>query len=151
MRRVSRTGLAAALAACFLAGCAGKSAMEQDRAYQLGLARVERIDVKVMRRPVTVHVNVYGTLPDSCTEIEGTEQQRLGSGFDVTLATRRESRSGCVATPRPFEKRILLDVAFLPSGAYSVNVNGVQGSFQILEDLDLRRDGNPGLLRPLRW
>jgi hypothetical protein len=139
MRRVGRTGLVAALATSLLAGCAGKSAMEQDRAYQLGLARVERIDIKVMRRPVSVHVNVYGTLPDTCTEIEGTEQQRLGSGFDVTLATRRESRSGCVATPRPFERRISLDASNLSSGLYSVDVNGVKGDFQVLEDLDVRK------------
>jgi hypothetical protein len=133
----------AALAACCALACAGNRGMKEDRAYQLGLARVERIDVKVMRRPVSVHLNVYGTLPDSCTEIEGSEQQRLGSSFDVTLATRRESRSGCVATPRPFEKRILLDASFLPGGAYSVNVNGVLGSFQILEDLDVTK--------PPRW
>ena len=142
MRRVSRTGLAVALAA-LLAACAGKSPMEQDRAYQLGLARVDRIDVKVMRRPVTVHVNVYGTLPDTCTEIEGTEQNRFGSGFDVTVAIRRDTHADCISTPRPFERRILLQVTNLPSGVYSVNVNGVQGTFQILEDLDLRRGPYP--------
>ena len=136
----SAIGLAGALlAACCALACAGTRGMKEDRAYQLGLARVERIDVKVMRRPVTVHVNVYGTLPDSCTEIEGTEQQRLGSSFDVTLATRRESRSGCVATPRPFERRISLDASNLPSGLYSVDVNGVKGDFQVLEDLDVRK------------
>jgi inhibitor of cysteine peptidase len=117
--------------------------MEQDRAYQLGLARVDRIDVKVLRRPVTVHVNVYGTLPDTCTEIEGMEQTRFGSGFDVTVATRRDTHADCISTPRPFEKRILLQVTNLPSGVYSVDVNGVQGTFQILEDLDLRRGPYP--------
>jgi inhibitor of cysteine peptidase len=143
MRQVSRTRLAAALAACFLAGCAGKSPMEQDRAYQLALARVDRIDVKVLRRPITVHVDVYGTLPDTCTEIEGTEQTRFGSGFDVTVATRRDTHAECISTPRPFEKRILLQVTNLPSGVYSVDVNGVQGTFQILEDLDVRRGPYP--------
>jgi hypothetical protein len=138
-------GLAAALlAACAALACAGTRGMKEDRAYQLGLARVERIDVKVMRRPVSVHLNVYGTLPDSCTQIGGSEQQRLGSSFDVTLATRRESRSGCVAASRPFEKRILLiDASNLTSGVYSVNVNGVKGDFQILEDLDVSK--------PPRW
>ena len=115
-RSMRRAGLAAALATAIAVGCAGTRAMEEDRAYQLGLARVDRLDVKVMRRPVTVHLNVYGTLPDSCTEIEGSEQQRLGSSFDVTIATRRESRSGCVAASRPFEKRILLEVTNLTDG-----------------------------------
>jgi hypothetical protein len=56
----------------------------------------------------------------------------------VTLSTRRESRAGCVTSPRPFERKILLDVVDLPAGIYSVTVNGVQGTFQITQDLELR-------------
>jgi inhibitor of cysteine peptidase len=143
-RGLGRAGLAAvAIAASIAVACAGMRGMEADRAYQLGLAQVERIDVRVMQRPIAVHVDVYGMLPDTCTKIEGSDQQRFGSGFDVTLATRRESREGCVEKPRPFEKRIMLQVANLPSGLYSVTVNGVQGSFQIVEDLDVRRGPYP--------
>ena len=83
---------------------------------------------------------MYGQLPDTCTELDRSRQERLGSGIDVTLTTRRESGPSCAAEPRPFERRILLDVAGLPPGLYFVSVNGVQGSFQIFEDLD-PRDG----------
>ncbi len=128
-----------AIAIAFAVACAGTRTLEADRAYQLGLASVDRIEVRVLsHRPASVHVNVYGQLPDTCTKIQGSQQKRLGSGIDVTLTTRRESRAGCVAEPRPFERRVLLDAAGLSAGIYSVSVNGEQGSFQILEDLDVR-------------
>jgi len=128
------------IAIAFAVACAGSRALEADRAYQLGLASVERIDVSVMmKRPASVHVNAFGTLPDSCTEIERSQQERFGSQINVMLSTRRESRAGCVAEARPFERRILLDVVGLPAGVYSVTVNGVQGSFHITKDLDAWR------------
>jgi inhibitor of cysteine peptidase len=128
-------GLALGLVVVSFVGCAGRSALEEDRAYQAGLASVERIEVTVFQeRPVSVHVSVYGQLPDSCTELDRSQQQRLGSGIDVTLTTRRESRTDCAAEPRPFERRILLDVVGLAPGLYSVEVNGVRESFQIFRD-----------------
>jgi inhibitor of cysteine peptidase len=128
------------IAIAFAVACAGSRALEADRAYQLGLASVERIDVGVlMKRPASVHVNAFGTLPDSCTEIERSQQERFGSQISVMLSTRRESRASCVAEARPFERRILLDVVGLPAGVYSVTVNGVQGSFHITKDLDAWR------------
>ena len=130
-------GLVSAIA--FGVACAGTRGIEADRPYQLGLASVDRIEVRVLaHRPPSVHVNVYGQLPDTCTKIEGSQQQRFGSGIDVTLTTRRESRADCVEERRPFDRRILLDVSGLGAGLYSVSVNGEQGSFQILENLDVR-------------
>ena len=87
MRRVGP-----AIAIAFAIACAGTRAPEVDRAYQAGLAPVERIDVQVFsERPVSVHVRVYGQLPDTCTALDRSRQERLGSGIDVTLTTRRES------------------------------------------------------------
>jgi len=132
-------GVGPAIAIAFAIACAGTRALEADRAYQQGLARVDRIDVRAFReRPVSVHVNVYGQLPDTCTELGRSRQERLGSGIEVTLTTRSESGPGCAEEPRPFERRILLDVAGLPPGLYVVKVNGVSGSFQIFEDPETR-------------
>ena len=143
MRRVGPV-----IAITFAIACAGTRALEADRAYQAELAAVERIDVKVFaERPVSVHVSVYGQLPDTCTELDRSRQERFGSGIDVTLTTRRESGPSCVAEPRPFHRQILLDVAGLPAGLYSVSVNGVRRSFQIFEDF-----GSPdGMDRYRTW
>ena len=138
-------GVGPAIAIAFAFACAGMRDPEADRAYQAGLAPVDRIDVQVFRqRPVSVHVSVYGQLPDTCTVLDRSRQERLGSGIDVTLTTRRESGPSCAAEPRPFERRILLDIAGLPAGLYFVSVNGVRESFQIFEDL-----GDPN--RPERF
>jgi len=132
-------GVGLVLGIAFALACFGTRGIEADRAYQQGLAAVDRIDVTAFsKRPVSATVSVYGKLPDTCTEIDRSRQERLGSGIDVTLTTRRESRPGCTAEPRPFDRRIQLDVVGLPPGLYFVSVNGVKESFQIFEDLDVR-------------
>jgi hypothetical protein len=116
-----------------LCACAGNRALEEDRAYQLGVAAVESIDVTVHReRPVSVDVTVSGRLPDPCTLIYRTQQERRSSGITVTLTTRRESGASCEPEPRPFQRTISLDIHGMPPGLYFVSVNGVSGTFQIL-------------------
>ena len=116
-----------------LCACAGNRAPEEDRAYQLGVAAVESIDVTVHReRPVSVDVTVSGQLPDACTLIYRTQQERSTTGILVTLTTRRESGANCAPEPRPFQRTFLLDIHGMPPGLYFVSVNGVSGTFQIL-------------------
>jgi hypothetical protein len=134
----------AALGIACLLGCAGP--IEADRPYQVGLAAVERIEVEVFaEKPFSVYVSVYGQLADGCTKLDRSRQERFGSGIEVTLTTRREATPGCAAEPQPFERRILLDVAGLPQGLYTVTVNGVQDSFQYYEGL-----GSPRRMDRLR-
>jgi len=136
--------LALALVVAIAVACGGMRALEADRAYQVGLAAVERVEVHVFsQRPPSAHVSVYGQLPDICTKLDRSRQDRLGSSIDVTLTTRHDSGPDCAAEPRPFEQRILLDVVGLPAGLYVVTVNGVQASFQILEDLGSRGVPHP--------
>ncbi len=121
-------GLAVAIAL----GCSGMRAMEEDRAYQAGVAEVARIDVREHREPpVAVAVTAYGQLPDACTQLDRVRQDRHGSGIDVTLTTRRESGAACAAAPQPFIKTFQLMVDGFAPGLYFVTVNGVQGNFQI--------------------
>lgn len=128
MRRLA-LGLLVAL------GCSGLRAMEEDRAYQAGVAKVARIDVREQRlRPITVSVTAYGELPDACTELDRVRQDRRGAGIDVTLTTRRESGAACAEAPQPFIKTIQLLIDGFTPGLYFVTVNGVQGTFQVYDD-----------------
>jgi hypothetical protein len=112
--------------------CAGQSAYDRDRAYDAGVAKVARIDVTEQRqRPVSVDVTVHGELPDGCTLIHRTLQERRPTGITVTLTTRRESGSRCPAEAYPYVHTFTLDIAGLPSGLYFISVNGVSSTFEI--------------------
>ena len=125
----------------FASACAGGRALDADRAYEAGIATVERLDVNVHReRPVSVDVSVFGQLPDACTLIHRAQQERRASGITVTLTTRRESGASCAAEPQPFQRTIPLDIHGLPAGLYFVSVNGVTATFQIFVD-PIDRDG----------
>lgn len=117
-----------------LCACAG-SAIERDRAYEAGVAAVEKLDVTVHReRPVSVDVTVSGELPDACTLIHRAQQERQPSGVAVTLTTRRESGANCPPEPRAFQRTLTLDTHGLPPGLYFVSVNGVSSTFEIQAD-----------------
>ncbi len=115
-----------------LSACASGRDYEMDRAYEAGVAAVERLNVSVHSgRPVSVDVSVTGQLPDACTLIHRAQQDRRASGIAVTLTTRRESGATCPPEPQPFQRTISLDVHGLPPGLYFVSVNGVSSTFQI--------------------
>lgn len=127
--------LLAPLGLALLGACAGKSAVDRDRAYEAGIAAVERLDVNLRReRPVAVDVMVTGRLPDACTLIHRAQQERRSTGITVTLTTRRESGARCPPEPRYFQHAVALDIHGLPPGLYFVSVNGVSSTFQIFAD-----------------
>jgi hypothetical protein len=131
-------GLAIGLVLALVA-CAGAREFNADRAYEAGVAAVERLDVSVRReRPVAVDVSVTGQLPDACTLIHRVHQERRVTGIEVTLTTRREAGARCPAGPRPFQRMLSLDVHGLPAGLYFVSVNGVSTTFQIFDDSAVR-------------
>jgi hypothetical protein len=131
-----------ALSLVCLAACAGGRAYEMDRAYEAGVATVDRLDVSVHReRPVSVDVTVSGQLPDACTLIHRAQQDRQTTGITVTLTTRREAGANCPAERRFFQRTLALDVQGMPPGLYFLSVNGVSTTFQIYAD---RVAPNPG-------
>ena len=94
-----------------------------------GLANVEEIDVMVLESfPVQVHLIVNGYLPNPCTEIYQIIQERTGNHFSISISTFR-SPGICIQIIVPFEEVIPLEVYGLPAGTYTVEVNGVQGTF----------------------
>jgi inhibitor of cysteine peptidase len=131
---VCRLALSIALA-CGVA-CAGTSAREADRAWVEGLAAVSQIRVETHRAPpFSVFVVVHGELPDACTRLDRVKQEQRASGIEVTLTTRREPGEVCAPEATPFDTRVTLAIEGLPDGLYFVTVNGVQGTFEITEDL----------------
>lgn len=97
-----------------------------------GQATVDSIDIMMLESfPVQVNVVARGNLPDSCTQIDDAIAQRTDDVFRVVITTIRPPDAVCTQGLVPFEESISLDVAGLPAGAYTVNVNDVSGTFTL--------------------
>ncbi|MCA9921435.1 MAG: hypothetical protein KC421_03635 [Anaerolineales bacterium] len=100
-----------------------------------GPAVVDSIEVLILESfPVQINVRVRGVLADGCTVIDEVNTNRSGSGFNVNITTRRETGQTCTEAQVPYEELVPLDVAGLPAGTYTVNVNGITGSFTLAVD-----------------
>ncbi|MBA7477385.1 hypothetical protein ES707_12794 [subsurface metagenome] len=100
----------------------------------IGLASVDEIDILILESfPIQINVIAKGNLPDPCTEISEVLQEKEGNTFFITIKTY--SFSGfCIQVLAPFEEIIPLEVYGLPAGTYTVDVNGVQDTFDLLVD-----------------
>jgi len=99
-----------------------------------GLAPVDEIDILILEIfPVQINVIASGNLPDPCTEISEVIKEREGDTFFITIKTYR-SPGFCIQVIAPFEEIIPLEVYGLPAGTFTVNVNGVQGTFDLEVD-----------------
>jgi inhibitor of cysteine peptidase len=117
-------GLAAILMIILLTSCCASIIPD------LGLATVEKIDILTLESfPVQVFIIASGYLPNPCTEIYQITQEREGNTFFITIETYC-SQEVCIQVIAPFEEVIPLDEVYgLPAGTYTVEVNGVQGTF----------------------
>jgi len=97
----------------------------------IGLATVEEIDFLTLESfPVQIFVIASGYLPNPCTEIYQNSQEREGNTFFITIKTYR-SPGFYIQVLAPFEEVIPLYVYGLLAGTYTVEVNGVQGTFDL--------------------
>ncbi len=103
--------------------------------YLYGSAIVECIQVLTVESfPVQVQVVAEGYLPDGCTEIDGITTEREENTFNIKINTKRPHDALCTDAIEPFSKTIPLEVLGLKAGNYTVNVNGVTGSFELAVD-----------------
>lgn len=100
----------------------------------IGLASVDVIDILILESfPVQINVIASGNLSDPCTEISEVLQEKEGNTFFITIKTYR-SPGFCMQVLAPFEEIIPLEVYGLPAGTYTVDVNGVQATFDLEVD-----------------
>jgi inhibitor of cysteine peptidase len=100
----------------------------------IGLASVDEIEILILESfPVQINVIASGNLSDPCTEISEVLQEKEGNTFFITIKTYR-SPGFCIQVLAPFEEIIPLEVYGLPAGTYTVDVNGVQATFDLEVD-----------------
>jgi inhibitor of cysteine peptidase len=100
-------------------------------------AQVKSVEMLILESfPVQVHALVKGNLADGCTEIDQIEEARdmENKSFRVTITTSRDPDKICTQALVPFEETVPLDVRDLPAGAYTVDVNGVQATFELQQE-----------------
>lgn len=95
-------------------------------------AYVDGVDVLIMESfPVQVRLIIHGNLPDACSQISEVKQAQIGNTFTIDLVVTRDPLAKCAQVLTPFEQSVALDVAGLPAGTYTVEVEGVTTSFTL--------------------
>ncbi|RIK42555.1 MAG: hypothetical protein DCC55_08600 [Chloroflexi bacterium] len=101
----------------------------------VGQALVDGVEVQLLESfPVQANAVVRGFLRDACTEIGEIRQRFTGDTFYIEIITVRDASAMCAQVLVPFEESIPLDMAGLPAGDYTVEVDGVQASFELAVD-----------------
>jgi hypothetical protein len=113
-------------------GGAPHSTASATPATDAGAIVVADIDIHILESfPIQVQVLVHGTLPDACAFVDQVAQTRQGSTFQVTLTPAWPADVRCAQMITPFEQIVPLEVLGLEAGTYTVDVHGVQGTFQL--------------------
>lgn len=108
---------------------------EMSEEYTYGTAAVENIQIMILESfPVQVQVAVEGYFPDGCTDINEIKTEREGNTFNVSISTKRPKDAVCTEAIVPFAENVPLDVYGLEAGTYTVDVNGVTGTFELATD-----------------
>lgn len=101
----------------------------------MGLAMVDSVEVQLLESfPVQVNVRVRGDLPDGCTFVDQVNAVRQETKFNILITTIRPAGQLCTQALVPFEEPVPLEVAGLPAGTYTVEVNGITASFTLETD-----------------
>ncbi|MBA3534024.1 MAG: hypothetical protein H0T73_19055 [Ardenticatenales bacterium] len=101
----------------------------------IGEMQVESLDILTLESfPVQIQVIAQGMLADGCTTVGEITQRREGNTFFVTVATQRPTEAMCTMALTPGQAIIPLEVVGLKAGTYTVTVNGVSDTFELLTD-----------------
>jgi len=112
--------------------------------YTYDTATVESIQIMTLESfPVQIQVVAEGYLPDGCTEIDQITTEREENTFNINISTKRPKDAVCTEAIVPFNKAIPLEVQGLKAGNYTVNVNGITGSFELAVDNILDESPSP--------
>ena len=97
-----------------------------------GTAQIDTIDLLILESfPVRINAHVVGWLGDGCTTLGQITQTREENTFKISITTTRPADAICTMQLVGFEETIALDVAGLPKGTYTVDINGVTETFTL--------------------
>lgn len=95
-------------------------------------AMIEHLDVTFTETlPRQIQVVIHGYLPDSCTQVDTVTTKVIQQTFYVTVATVRPGQLECAQMLVSFKEVVTLETNSLAAGNYTINVNGVTGTFTL--------------------
>lgn len=95
-------------------------------------AQIESMDILILESfPVQVKAHVRWSLPDDCTVMLETTNERIEDLFQMKILTKRPADKECAQKFSTFEETFTLDVLGLDRGTYVVDVNGRIGEFTL--------------------
>jgi uncharacterized protein YraI len=99
-----------------------------------GIAVVQSVEIQILEsQPLQVNAILRGQLPDAgCTTISKIDQVREGNVFKLTLTTTTDPRALCAQALTPFEQVVSLNVDGLAPAQYTVEVSGIEQTFELL-------------------
>lgn len=104
-------------------------------------AAVESIEILSMESfPVRINVVAKGYLRNSCEHLDVISDKPIPLGeddifkIDLNVKVPASQEISCLDVVSPFEHTFQLDVRDLDSGIYTVEVNGVRGTFEFSMD-----------------
>ncbi len=102
------------------------------------LAAVESIEILAMESfPVRINVVAKGYLRNSCEYLDVSSDRPVhlaeGNIFKIELNVRVPASQdiSCLDVVSPFEHTVQLDVRDLSAGIYTVDINGIRGTFEL--------------------
>ncbi|HSL31341.1 MAG TPA: SH3 domain-containing protein [Anaerolineales bacterium] len=128
------TALALLMAACAPVAATPTPIVTEEPAIPVtSVAVVESVEIQILESmPVQVQAVIRGQLPDAgCTTIASVEQVRDGNAITLTLVTTTDPLALCAQSLTPFEQVVPLDVSNLPAGTYTVDVHGIEQTFEL--------------------
>jgi hypothetical protein len=97
-------------------------------------AKIDQIEILVSESiPPQARIKVLGNLPNNCSLIDEIIQTRGPAAFNIQITTSERLGPECGLDPVSFQEFVTLNVTGLAAGTYAVDVNGVGGSFILLD------------------
>lgn len=100
-----------------------------------GSPMVDSVEVHILEsQPLQVTFTVKGNLPDPCTKLDEVSTTREGNTIKVRITTSRPADAMCAQVLTPFEETYPIDAHGLKKGTYTLDVEGVTTTFEMLQD-----------------
>jgi inhibitor of cysteine peptidase len=86
-------------------------------------------EISLNQTDETLEITAKGNLPDSCTELDEVLKSFTNETFIVNITTKRPKDQICAQVITEFEEIVVLEIEAVPSGEYTVDVNGLSKTF----------------------